>query len=457
VTGRELVLDALANKQTSRAPWVPFVGVHGGALLGKTADRYLRSPDLVVAGVRKAAEHYRADGVPVVFDLQMEAEVLGCELRWGQDVPPSVATHPLEGSRTLASLPRFDVTKGRLPIAFEATRRLRGELGHSVALYGLICGPFTLALHLAGNGIFLEMYDDPDGVGRLVSHCAGVAATMSEEYVRAGADVIGVVDPMVSQISPEHFDAFVTPNLNCLLDTVRSAGAASSIFVCGDSTRVLERLFSTHCDNVSIDENVSLEGAREAARRHGKSFGGNLRLTTVLLLGDENATRANAVECVDLGGNRGYVLSPGYDLPYGVPPANLAAVAGIARDAYSREVARSCSATDSGQRFDDVVVPDYENKPNVIVDVITLDSSSCAPCQYMVDAAGRAAAWFEGRTVVREHKIKERDGLGYMAKLGVKHIPTICIDGRVAFSSIIPDCQTLVGAIGERMAKRGRP
>jgi len=38
---------------------------------------------------------YDPDGQPVVFDLQIEAEILGCELMWAKFAPPSVASHPL--------------------------------------------------------------------------------------------------------------------------------------------------------------------------------------------------------------------------------------------------------------------------------------------------------------------------------------------------------------------------
>ena len=42
-----------------------------------------------------------------------------------------------------------------------------------------------------------------------------------------------------------------------------------------------------------------------------------------------------------------------------------------------------------------------------------------------------------------------------MLKLGVKNIPTICIDGEPAFISIIPDVSTLKGRIGEAKDKKG--
>jgi uroporphyrinogen decarboxylase len=101
--------------------------------------------------------------------------------------------------------------------------------------------------------------------------------------------------------------------------------------------------------------------------------------------------------------------------------------------------------------FDDVDLPDYDKESRVIVDVVTLDSASCAPCQYMVGAVRDAARAIGDRVVIREHKITTQSGLGHMAKLGVGQIPTICIDGEVTFPSLIPDIRTLTDAIRKRL------
>ena len=39
---KELLLKALVGEATERTPWVPFVGVHGGALVGVDATEYLK-------------------------------------------------------------------------------------------------------------------------------------------------------------------------------------------------------------------------------------------------------------------------------------------------------------------------------------------------------------------------------------------------------------------------------
>ena len=47
-------------------------------------------------------------------------------------------------------------------------------------------------------------------------------------YIDAGADVVAVVDPMTSQISPDHFAQFVSPYVKPVFEYIKSRGKASS-------------------------------------------------------------------------------------------------------------------------------------------------------------------------------------------------------------------------------------
>jgi MtaA/CmuA family methyltransferase len=460
MTGRQILLDAVRGKQTPRVPWLPFVGCHGGALIDRTASAYLRSSDLIVEGLSKAIELYKPDALPVVFDLQVEAEVLGCPLQWADDAPPSVVGHPMslmEGEgKSLEDLPAFSLDAGRVPMVIDVTRRMRERVGDDVALYGLVTGPFTLTMHLMGNDLFMAMYDEPEKIQAVGAFAAKVASDLAKAYLEAGADVIAVVDPMVSQISADHFAEFVTPHANTIFDAVHEAGGLGSMFVCGDATRNLEVMADTHCDNVSIDEQIPLDKIRDICLSRGKSFGGNMKLTVVLLMGDENDAKIETIECLDAGGDTGFVLAPGCDLPYAVPPANLRAVAELVHDPYQQDVARTLEKK-QGDSFDDIELPDYNREQSVIVDVITLNSESCAPCQYMFAAAMQARQQLDKdfKVDVREHRITTREGVGVMTKLGVANLPSICIDGELKFASLTPDAKTLANQIAERAKAKG--
>ena len=448
MNGKELLLKALAGEETSRPAWLPFVGCHGGFLINKTATEYLQSADLLVEGLKKAKELYRPDGLPVMFDLQVEAEILGCRLHWADEVPPAVTSHPLAEGQKISDLPDIEETKGRFPIVVQALETLKKEIGEDTALYGLICGPFTLALHLLGNDIFLDMYDEEDAVAEVINYCANICIKSADIYLKHGADVIAVVDPMTSQISPDHFEQFVTPAMNKVYDHIREQGGISSIFVCGDVTRNLEVMTQTTADNISVDEQIDMAHLRELCEKQGKSFGGNIKLTAVLLLGDENDAKMEVLDIMEKSGSKGFILAPGCDLPYAVPAKNLQAVAEMVHDEYAREAAKTLTAKEADS-FDDIQLPDYKAANTVLIDVITLDSTSCAPCQYMMEAVQKAADVAAPICYINEHKIKVRQGIGMMVKLGVKNLPTICINGEVKFASIIPDQKTLVAAIEE--------
>ena len=449
--GLELLKKAFALQPVERVPWVPFVGVHGGFITGVDAETYLKSAEKIVAGVSKAIEDYHPDGIPVVFDLQVEAEILGCRLQWAPHNPPAVISHPLAEGIHLNDLRIPEITDGRIPVMVDAVKKLR-EKYPEIALYGLITGPFTLALHLMGTDIFIKLFEAPDEVNEVMDFCTKVGLKMAEYLIDAGCDVIAVVDPMTSQIDPLTFETFVTPYVSAIFDDVRKRGKLSSFFVCGHAQQNIEAMCDCRPDNVSIDENIPLDFVKEIALKKGISFGGNLKLTVVLLMGNEDDAREDALACLDLGGKTGFILAPGCDLPMETPPANIKAVSELVHDPYKQDVVRELEKRENSLEVFNM--RDYGQADKVIVDIITLDSESCAPCQYMVEAVKKVAPQFEGVVEWREHAIKKMDAVTFMSSLMVKNIPTICIDGKIAFVSKIPPKGDLIAAIQKRINEK---
>ncbi len=453
MTGKERVIKAIRCQEVDRIPWVPFVGCHAGALINVSADDYLKSSDLMVQGLAEAVKRYKPDGLPVAFDLQIEAEALGCHLAWAKENPPAVVHHPLSNGSKLEDLIVPGPDKARVAVVLDTARRMR-KAHPDIALYGLITGPFTLALHLLGTDIFMKMFDQADYVGRLMQFCTDVCKAMSKYYIDAGCDIIAMVDPMTSQIGPDQFTQFVSPYVTDVFEHIRKHNVLSSFFVCGHAQQNIAVMCQCKCDNISIDENIPLDYVRQECGKHNISFGGNLQLTSVLLLGGPIDSQKNAIACMELGGNKGFILAPGCDLPYATPPTNLEAVTAVALDPYQRDIAKTmaCETADQ-ERLD---MNEYGQADKVIVDIITLDSEGCAPCQYMVDAVKRVTPEFDGIVEWREHKIKYRESLVFMTSLMVRNIPTICIDGEIVFVSRIPPRDELVTAIQKRVNEKFR-
>ncbi|PKP43465.1 MAG: uroporphyrinogen decarboxylase [Bacteroidetes bacterium HGW-Bacteroidetes-10] len=452
MTGAEYIRNAYLLKENDRPAWLPFVGCHGAFLTGVSAQNYLSSSELIVKGLEEAIRRYTPDGLPVTFDLQMEAEALGCRLLYSPSNPPAVVSHPLEEGVKLEELPDFisilAKREGRTGEALSAARTI-SSLHPEVAFFGLVTGPLTLALHLMGTSLFTEMFENPEKVESVIEYCTGIAAAMSGAYIEAGCSVIAVVDPMTSQIDPVTFETFVLNSSKKLFSKIREMNSLSSFFVCGQAEHNLELMAACGPDNISVDENIPLTEVKRVAGAAGISFGGNLKLTTTLLLGTEEECERDALECIDTGGNRGFVLAPGCDLPMNVPVKNVEAVSRIVKDRYRQDILRNTSMEVSQDE-----VPDISSRwcmGKAVVDVVTLDSASCAPCSYMMELVSRLLPAFGDKVEIHEHKIKTYEGLAMMKALGVTKIPTICINGEPLFISQTPPLSKLTEAVKERI------
>jgi len=450
MTGKQRVVAAFSGQPSDRTAWVPFAGVHAGKLKGYSALEVLTDAEALFSSLLEVNKLYSPDGQPVMFDLQIEAEALGCSLLWSDTSPPTVSIHPMaEGADMPTKVP--GPTDGRIGLCVDVMKRMKAAVGETTALYGLITGPFTLASHLRGTDIFMDLALEPERAKALLAFCLDVAKAMSGYYIGAGMDVIAAVDPMVSQIGPTHFTEFLGPLYAELFRHIRSLGALSSFFVCGNATHNIEPMCRTCPDGISVDENVDLVAAKKITESNHIAIGGNLPLTTIMLMGSQADNAKAALELIENAGGGRFMLSPGCDMPYDTPPENVIAVA---QAAHNPDLARSIISADSGlyTTFNcHVELPDYSMRPVPFVEVFTLDSSSCAACTYMMAAAKEMKKLFGDKIDIIEYKYTLRENVARCRTIGVKNLPSIYIDGKLAWSSIIPSRNEFKAAIETAM------
>lgn len=449
MTPKEILTATLRHEKTEQVAWVPFAGVHAGKLLGYTAEEVLKDGDKLFQALMEVNKLYKPSGQPVIFDLQVEAECLGCDLAWTKEAPPSVAHHPLEGEEELitpcyCTIPTRD--SGRIPMIRDVMRKMKDAVGDTTALYGLICGPFTLAAHLRGNDIFMDMYDDEEAVESFLAYCTAVAKKMAEYYVESGMDVIAVVDPLISQISSEHFEQFMSEPFSQLFAHIRNLGVFSSFFVCGDATRNIEVMCQTNPDSISIDENVDLVAAKRITDRYNVAIGGNIPLTTVMLHGSQQDNMKFTIDLLDqLEDKRNFILAPGCDMPYQIPVENVIGITQVIRETDSvRKMLKNYTAKEEEIEIE---LPDYERLEKPLIEVFTLDSATCAACTYMMGAAKEAKKTFGDAVDMVEYKFTEKESIARCKKMGVANLPSMYINGKLAFCSLVPDKEALEEAI----------
>ena len=436
MTGKERIIKVMNHEEADRIPWVPFAGVHAGKLKGYTAEEVLKDKDKLFESLMEVHKLYMPDGQPVMFDLQMEAEILGCELMWADDNPPSVTTHPLADTDEIPTK-EIERTDGRIPDLIDVCNRMKQAVGDKTALYGLFCGPFTLASHLRGTKLFMDMVQKPEKVQALMEYTTKIAINMIDFYLETGMDIIAPVDPLISQISPKHFRLYVSESYTKIFDYLREKGVLSAFFVCGNALRNIEEMCYTKPDAISIDENIPMAKAKAITDQYNIAIGGNIPLTTTMLFGNQQDNMKFVVDMVDsLDNTKNLILAPGCDMPYDVPIENTIAVAETVRDiAKYRDLIKNYESVDNDV---EVEIPDYANLSKPIIEAFTLDSASCAACTYMWAVACDAKAKYGDKLDVIEYKYSSREGISRCKKMGVKQLPSLYINGELKYSSIIP-------------------
>jgi uroporphyrinogen decarboxylase len=450
--GKELIFKTMRHEPTERIPWVPFSGIHSGKLKGYTAEEILKDGDKLYECLMEVYRLYGPDGMPIMFDLQLEAEILGCDLMWAKDNPPSVASHPLEGddNKIVPCKCRIPTKEsGRIPVMLKAMNKLKASIGDEVALYGLICGPFTMASHLRGSEIFLDMLMDEQYVKDLVGFCAEVAMRMTDYYVEAGMDVIAVVDPLISQVSPDSIDQLLKEPFTAVFDYIRSKGVFSSFFVCGNATPQLDVMCQCNPDSIAVDENVDFAYGKSVADKYNIAISGNIPLTTVMLLGTPEDNMKYVVEkLIDkIPDHRNMIISPGCDMPYDTPIENTVACAQAVKHLDStRELIKNYETVVDTSN---VEIPDYANSDKVIVELFLLDPDQCAACFYMRAAVEDAYEEIKDFAEYRVYKYCVKEDIPRYVKMGMTNLPTMTINGDQKFISIIPSKEELIAAIKE--------
>ena len=449
---KELLFSTLRHEETERAPWVPFAGVHAGKLKGYDATEMLTDADKAFESLMEVNRLYKPDGQPVIFDLQIEAECLGCDLAWSDNCPPSVSGHPLDGSDEEPPVTPCDCTipskeSGRIPYVLDVMKRMKEAVGETTALYGLICGPFTLASHLRGNNLFTDMFDFEDEVNSLFAFCNRVCMRMADYYIEAGMDDIAIVDPLISQISTAQFEQFMTEPYTELFRHIREKNAFSSFFVCGDATRNIEVMCQTAPDSISVDENVDILAAKAISDKYNIVIGGNIPLTSVMLLGNQQDNMKFAVDLIDsIPVKKNFILSPGCDMPYDVPIENCI---GVTQAAMETDAVRQMVKNYQSEQIDtsNVEIPDYAHLKKPLVEVFTLDSAQCAACGYMMNAANQAVETFGDAIDMVEYKFIYKENIARCVKMGVPNLPSMYINGELKYRSIIPNKAELEQAV----------
>ena len=339
MTSRERTVAALTGRSYDRIPVNLLMSDFAARVIGVTVGEYQQSARLMARGQIEAWHTYGMDLVNTGPGLTGIAEAMGSRLVF-PDNTAYVADFAIKEPRDLDRLRVPDPERdGRLPLFLEAAGIVLREIGDQAPVSLTTSAPFTVACNLRGTEFFLrDLRKNPEFVHRLLRLATDSVIAFARAAIGVGAR-IGLAEPTASGtlISPKLFREFALPYLKEVVTTVGAlAGTNPSLHICGNTSRIWPEMADTGAGVLSLDDEVDLAEAR-AAVGDRVALLGNIRPTSVMVLGAPDDVRANVRECLAkaAGTPKGYILGMGCALPINTPPENIHALVNAARE-YGR-------------------------------------------------------------------------------------------------------------------------
>jgi uroporphyrinogen decarboxylase len=330
-TGKQRVSAAFKKTFTDqdpdldRVPAYIFTGACNAKLIGVSVRDLLKDHKVFLKAQIAAYERYKPDIMIMMWDLSMDIEAMGNELRYPEDSMSVVTKEFLEDKGKLNALQVPDPKKdGRLPGYLEACASIK-EVVTDAPVSGVIAGPWTIAMGLRGaNDLIVDTKMDPEFIHELMRISTEATKSFTEALSEIGIGVgYSEAPASCNLISPAIYRTFVLPYHKELVSYFKEKKVGVGLHICGNANPILEDMVSTGASNISVDSGTDLAKAAEAARGKAVLIG---NVPTECFLADSKDMMKQAVQvCLAKASNdSGYILAPGCEVPTIAPAEKIA-------------------------------------------------------------------------------------------------------------------------------------
>jgi uroporphyrinogen decarboxylase len=329
-TGKQRVSAAFKKTFTNkdpeldRVPAYIFTGACNAKLIGASVRDLLQDHKVFAKAQIAAYERYQPDIMIMMWDLSMDIEAMGNELRYPEDSMSVVTKEFLEDKANFSKLKVPDPQKdGRLPGYLEACVETKNVVTDA-PVSGVIAGPWTIAMGLRGaNDLIVDTKMDPDFVHELMKISTEATKSFTEALSEIGIGVgYSEAPASCNLISPAIYKDFVFPYHQELVSYFKEKRVGVGIHICGNANPILDDMVATGASNISVDSGTDLAKAAEAARGKAVLIG---NVPTECFLAENKDVMRDAVKnCLNqVVEDSGYILAPGCEVPTIAPPEKI--------------------------------------------------------------------------------------------------------------------------------------
>ncbi|MFP4482025.1 MAG: uroporphyrinogen decarboxylase family protein [Thermovirgaceae bacterium] len=298
--------------ELGRIPVFPLLGFPGLKFLGNSISQGVRDAQIQFNGMEENARRYDVDGLFHLMDLTIEAETLGAEVRFPEDESPSVKVHPLRERAQLKDMKIPDPQKdGRMPVFVETVKKMKTGLSLPVGAY--VIGPYTLAGEMMKvENTLRSTIKDPGGLKEILTFMTRVITPYATALVKAGADILTILEPTASMLSPKQFREFSGAYVKEIFDALPEC--MTVLHICGNTTYILKEMAATGAEGLSLDTAVKFDEVVDSVPN--SVLIGNVDPVRVMLDGTPEKVRESTLDLRrKMKDYDNFILSTGCDLP----------------------------------------------------------------------------------------------------------------------------------------------
>ena len=306
-----------------RVPVIPLIGFPGVQLIGKSIKHALTDAQAQTDALLALYDAVRPDALFAMMDLTVEAQYLGCDLKFAEDDQPSVSGSLLDNKTTIQEIFANKTTGGRMPLFAEVVKNLKAALDVPVCAY--VIGPLTLAGQIMDiTRLMKATRKNPDLLHQLLFNTSQIIMNYAALLEKAGADLICILEPSAMMISNTLFDEFSGQYCKTIISN--SISRMSVLHICGDTNHIIKAMEKVGADGLSLDKQVELPKIHGALQTETVLIG-NIDPVSVVTLGDPALVKQKSRALLDaMATKANFILSTGCDVPSNAPIENIQAM-----------------------------------------------------------------------------------------------------------------------------------
>ncbi|MCI0469376.1 MAG: uroporphyrinogen decarboxylase family protein, partial [Nitrospirae bacterium] len=263
----------------------------------------------------------KAIGYDILFafaDLSVEAEAIGCKLRYEDDAYPSVETPIIKDIEDIHNLRMPNPLKdGRMPVVIESCSRLRESAKDDCLIAACVMGPVSIASQIMGIEPFLYLLmDNPDAANDVLDLAEAVAVAYGTALINAGAHCPVVFDPVASSavIPPHMFLKHESPRLKRMYKEFKCRGSLVSwISIAGPIQKIMPHFGMSGINLATVDYVLPIHEAFGLV--NNIALNGNIK-PYLFVSAAHGEIRAEARRCLEeAGANKRFILGSGCEVP----------------------------------------------------------------------------------------------------------------------------------------------